>query len=72
MRIGEAIGLACGDVDLNSGVVTIRHAQFDRTRLVPLHESTTALGVRTATTHLRVHHLQHSSAARTHVAPSDT
>lgn len=42
MRIGEAIGLACGDVDFESGVITIRHAKFDRTRLVPLHESTTA------------------------------
>jgi len=42
MRIGEAIGLARGDVDLDAGVITIRHAKFDRTRLVPLHESTTA------------------------------
>ena len=42
MRIGEAIGLARGDVDLDTGVITIRHAKFDRTRLVPLHESTTA------------------------------
>jgi len=42
MRIGEAIGLARGDVDLESGVITVRHAKFDRTRLVPLHESTTA------------------------------
>jgi integrase/recombinase XerD len=42
MRIGEATGLARGDVDLESGVITIRHAKFDRTRLVPLHDSTTA------------------------------
>ena len=42
MRIGEAIGLARGDIDLESGVITICHAKFDRTRLVPLHESTTA------------------------------
>jgi integrase/recombinase XerD len=42
MRIGEAIGLTRGDVDLSSGVITIRHAKFDRSRLVPLHESTTA------------------------------
>jgi integrase len=41
MRIGEALGLARGDVDLDTGVITIRHAKFDRTRLVPLHESTT-------------------------------
>jgi integrase len=50
MRIGEAIGLARNDVDLESGVITIRHAKFDRTRLVPLHESTTvALSVYAAT-----------------------
>ena len=42
MRIGEAIGLTRSDVDLDEGVITIRHAKFDRTRLVPLHESTTA------------------------------
>ena len=42
MRIGETISLTRGDVDLESGVITIRHAKFDRTRLVPLHESTTA------------------------------
>jgi integrase/recombinase XerD len=42
MRIGEAIGLARSDVDLDAGVITIRHAKFDRTRLVPLHESSTA------------------------------
>lgn len=41
MRIGEAIGLARDDVDLDEGVITIRHAKFDRTRPVPLHETTT-------------------------------
>lgn len=110
IRIGEAIGLARGDVDLESGVITIRHAKFDRTRLVPLHETTTtalsgyaatrdrlcpqpradvffcssigtalgrsgvdktfrqittALGLRTATTHPRVHDLRHGFAVRT-------
>ena len=50
MRIGEVISLARGDVDLQSGVITIRHAKFDRTRFVPLHESTTrALSVYAAT-----------------------
>jgi len=42
MRIGEALALERGDVDLDRGVITIRHAKFDRERLVPLHESTTA------------------------------
>ncbi len=39
MRLGEAIGLARGDVDLAAGVLTIREAKFDRARLVPLHPS---------------------------------
>ena len=41
MRLGEAIGLERDDVDLGSGVITIRHAKFDRSRLVPLHPSVT-------------------------------
>jgi integrase/recombinase XerD len=42
MRIGEAIGLERNDVDLGAGIITIREAKFDRSRLVPLHPSTTA------------------------------
>jgi integrase/recombinase XerD len=42
MRIGEAVGLERSDVDLATGVVTIRDGKFGRTRIVPLHESTTA------------------------------
>jgi integrase len=42
MRLGEAIGLGRDDVDLGSGVITIHHAKFDRSRLVPLHHSATA------------------------------
>jgi integrase len=41
MRVGEAVGLERDDVDLRAGVVTIREAKFDRSRLVPLHPSTT-------------------------------
>jgi integrase/recombinase XerD len=45
MRLGEAIGLDRDDVDFDTGVITIRQAKFDRSRLVPLHPSTTdALG----------------------------
>ena len=45
MRLGEATGLQRGDVDLVAGVITIREAKFDRSRLVPLHPTTTeALG----------------------------
>jgi len=42
MRIGEAIGLERDDVELGAGIITIREAKFDRSRLVPLHPSTTA------------------------------
>jgi len=42
MRIGEAVGLERDDVDLHAGVITIREAKFDRSRLVPLHPSSTA------------------------------
>lgn len=42
MRVGEAAGLDRDDVDSRTGVVTIRHAKHDRTRLVPLHETTVA------------------------------
>jgi integrase/recombinase XerD len=42
MRLGEALALTRGDVDLADGVITIRHAKFDRMRLVPLHPSVTA------------------------------
>lgn len=39
MRVGEAIGLDSDDVDLTRGVVTVRHAKGDKSRLVPLHPS---------------------------------
>ena len=42
LRIGEALALPGDDVDLDDGVLTIRHAKFDRMRLVPLHPSVTA------------------------------
>lgn len=41
MRIGEAIALQRDDVDLTAGIITIREAKFDRSRLVPLHPSVT-------------------------------
>ncbi len=45
MRIGEALALDRGDVDLGSGVITIRHAKLDKERMVPLHDtSVEALG----------------------------
>jgi integrase len=42
MRVGEALALTRDDVDLDEGMLTIRHAKFDRMRLVPLHPSVTA------------------------------
>ena len=41
LRIGEALGLATGEVDLGSGLLTIRNAKFGRERYVPLHHTTT-------------------------------
>lgn len=110
MRLGEAIGLERDDLDSDTGVLTIRQAKLDRSRLVPLHPSTTvalgryaaerdrlcprprssafflssvgtrltrtgvdktcrqittALGLRTATVHPRVHDLRHRFAVDT-------
>jgi len=39
LRISEALALACGDVDLAEGVLTVRAGKRDRNRLVPLHHS---------------------------------
>lgn len=41
MRVGEALKLGRGDVDLDDGVVTVNDGKFGRTRLVPLHPTTT-------------------------------
>jgi len=40
MRVGEVIGLDSSDVDLSQGVITVRCAKGDRSRLVPLDSST--------------------------------
>lgn len=42
MRVREALGLLRGDVDLVEEVILVRHAKFDRDRLVPLHPSAAA------------------------------
>lgn len=41
LRISEAIALDDADVDLAAGVLTIRRTKFGKSRLVPLHPSTT-------------------------------
>jgi integrase/recombinase XerD len=40
MRLGEARNLELRDVDLTTGVLTIRGSKFGKSRLVPLHDST--------------------------------
>lgn len=42
MRLSEAIGLECDDVDLDAGVLTVRLTKFGKSRLVPLHPTTSA------------------------------
>jgi site-specific recombinase XerD len=39
MRVGEAIHLDRGDVDLGQGVLTVRQSKFGKTRELPLHHS---------------------------------
>jgi site-specific recombinase XerD len=40
MRVGEALGLDRPDVDLHQGLITVRQAKFNKSRLVPLHLTT--------------------------------
>lgn len=42
LRIGEALSLRVGDVDLAEAVITVRKAKHNRTRLVPMSPSLTA------------------------------
>lgn len=40
MRIGEALRLDRGDVDLDQGILVIRDSKFGKSRVVPIHSST--------------------------------
>jgi hypothetical protein len=42
MRISEALGLDCADVDLDAGVLTVRNSQFRKSRQLPVHATTVA------------------------------
>ena len=42
VRIGEALSFDRGDLDADQGMLTVRDAKFGKTRLIPLHASTTA------------------------------
>ena len=39
MRLSEALGLDCDDVNLEGKLLAIRHAKFGKSRFVPLHDS---------------------------------
>ena len=39
IRIGEAIAADTDDLDVDAGLLVVRHAKFDTSRLVPLHPS---------------------------------
>ncbi|HKY35758.1 MAG TPA: tyrosine-type recombinase/integrase [Polyangiaceae bacterium] len=41
MRLGEALGLDRDDVDLTEGVLRVRNAKYGKSRLLPVHQSTT-------------------------------
>ena len=55
LRISEAIVLDREDVDLEGGILTIRRTKFGKTRLVPVHRSTTLALRRYARFRDRVH-----------------
>jgi integrase len=40
MRVGEALALDCGDIDVVERVLTIRHTKFGKSRELPVHAST--------------------------------
>ena len=42
LRVGEALALDRCDVDFDAGLLTIRHAKFNKTREVPLHSTSVA------------------------------
>lgn len=62
LRISEAIALDDQDVDLAEGVLTIRRTKFGKSRLVPLHPSTTRALRRYQRTRDRIRPLRPSEA----------
>jgi integrase len=42
MRVGEALALDVGDIDVDERLLTIRHTKFGKSREVPVHSSTVA------------------------------
>ena len=39
LRLGEALGLRLEDVDIEAGVLTVRRAKYNQTRLIPVSET---------------------------------
>jgi integrase/recombinase XerD len=58
IRIGEAIAADEQDLDLDHGILLVRHAKFDKRRLVPLHPTT----VQALAGYLRLRHRLHPRA----------
>lgn len=61
LRLGEALALDVTDVDLGSGILTVRKAKFGKARFVPLHDSTRQALMHYANS--RDHLLPHRSSA---------
>lgn len=41
LRLSEALRLRCADVDLHAGILTVRQSKSSKSRVVPLHSTTT-------------------------------
>lgn len=63
LRISEALGLTRGAVDLDAGVLTVVETKFHKSRLVPLHPTTTRALRRYALQRDRYHRLASSTVA---------
>lgn len=43
MRVGETLALKMENVDLNGGILTLKHTKKDKQRLVPMHQTLTSI-----------------------------
>lgn len=43
LRAGEAVSIRMKDIDFDSGVITLRHPKGDKQRIVPMHDTLTAI-----------------------------
>jgi integrase len=70
MRVGEAIRLDNGDVDLSHGVLTVRDTKFGKTRELPLHHLT--VGALRSYLRLRDRHQQTRVSDAVFISPAGT